>query len=1303
MKLKRVLALALSAGMIVSAPLAAAGSTASVMEAEMSLSEEEKAFLERTEEERALEEKALQHQETQEEAVKSAERMEEKKAEVNAVEFEEVDRDSIDVDLLKDNVEGNEAAELLNELTVSEEDMVRVIIVMEGNSIVESNSEATMTWYYKAKAKSMENKQDSVVSKIEKNALDGKELDIHYHYTWLLNGIATEVPYGSIDEIEEIKGVKDVILQPVYNVCETSEPNTVADGVMIGRDATWADGYTGKGIKIAIVDTGLDVDHQNFGALATDKLTEDSTTKSTISSVIGQLNASTLYSGLTADDVYYNTKVAYGFNYIDENLTIDHSSDDQGDHGTHVAGIAAANDLGNGEAVGVAPDAQLYVMKVFGANGGAYTEDILAALEDSLILGADVINMSLGSPAGFTSDGATLDAIYGRVSETNTILAISAGNSATMGEGNLWGTNSNLTSNPDNSTVSSPATYVNATSVASVDNVGMKSDYIEAAGKKLSYQDGSGTTNPALITIAGQSYDYAMVANCGQTLTDFTNADVEGKIAVVQRGVTAFTDKCALAQEAGAVACIIYNNTSGTIGMDLSYGTATIPCVSITMQDGEYLASVKVTDAAATIFVSAEKAVLESDTAYQMSSFSSWGVSPDLSLEPDITAPGGNIYSTLDGGNYGLMSGTSMASPNTAGVSALVMQYAKANYPKMSASELHTFVNTLIMSTAVPLAYDETTDYSPRSQGTGLVNAYNAVNTDAYLSVDGKDVPKIELGDDVDKTGAYSYSFNVTNFSDEAVYYDLATTCQTEGVLYDEPTQRNYMSMTPVALDADTAEESANMVYKNDYNEDGEYDTADARQLYIKVKKSEELAEASDAFRYDVDKNDAIGSSDVQAYLDALVGKTVTEFDIAEDVLKVAAGEKATVSVTVNVAAEGKNYMDTNFENGIYVEGFTTLTAKNAGGIDLSLPYLAFYGDWTKAPILDSGYYWQEDDELEANQYYNILFTVLGNNYWNPGLNPYLSGEAFDMNHISLSPNGDGYMDYIDDMYVSLLRNAGKISFTYTDVETDEVYFAEAVENVSKSYYVSAYGLCLPYVYSWYGTPYMLTDKDGNALANNTKINLAITAGLDYDKHDFNNLSDKWITTITIDTEAPTLSAAQKYVDESTGNEYLQLTFSDNVDTAAVMFVSTEGTLLGGSGTENKTNGESCTMLFDITGFGDSFYVILGDYAANESMYALSFGTSTTSDDTAETEESTETEEVVTEETTEEPTETEEAVTEEATEESTETEETETEEVTEEATETEEAVTEEVTEEPTETENSETEESTEDETEPTEE
>ena len=358
---------------------------------------------------------------------------------------------------------------LVSEETVDPKDKVRVIIVMDGESIIESNSKAEPNFFYSAKSWLMEKKQKSVASHIEDEVLEGEELDIRYHYTWITNGVAAEVEYGKIEEIEKVKGVKDVILEPVYTI----DPQTVADGSMIGRQESWNAGYTGVGTKIAVIDTGLDYDHPSFADAP--ETSETSATQESIGGTLSKLHAASLWKNslgntgradLTTEDVWYSTKIPYGFNYVDESLVIDHDNDTQGDHGTHVAGIAAANDIGEGKAVGVAPDAQIYVMKVFGYNGGAYADDLLAAVEDALLLDADGINMSLGSPAGFTSESEEIDEIYGRVSETNTILAVAAGNSNNAGEGNLWGSNSNLTSDPDNSVVSSPATYVNATTVA---------------------------------------------------------------------------------------------------------------------------------------------------------------------------------------------------------------------------------------------------------------------------------------------------------------------------------------------------------------------------------------------------------------------------------------------------------------------------------------------------------------------------------------------------------------------------------------------------------------------------------------------------------------------------------------------------------------------------------------------------------------------------------------------------------------------------------------------------------------------
>lgn len=1138
--------------------------------------------------------------------VRAAEKKEESAvAEVETigdVTLKEVEKNINNTDLYAQHDNEKEQIEVLPE----EDEMVRVLIMVEGDSVIENDAKASLNLYTEFQMNTIEAKQDRVISKIERTVLEGEDLNVRYQYSWLLNGIAAEVPYGMIDEIEEISGVEKVILQPMYEVADGEQNDhsrTIADGGMIGREDTWASGYTGKGIKIAIIDTGLDDDHQNFQAMSEDKLTEESATKETVGAVLDRLNAASLYPNLSVDQVYRSNKVAFGFNYVDKSTVINHSTDSQGDHGTHVAGIAAANDLGNGEAVGVAPDAQLYVMKIFGANGGAYAEDILASVEDALLLGADVINMSLGSNAGFTSGGEEVDAIYARVAETNTILAVAAGNSTTAGTGNMWGTDSNLTSNPDNSIISSPATYQNVTSVASIENVKIQSNYIEVNGKQFGYIEGNDGINNAISVLAGNEYDYAMVDNCGQTLEDFTNAGVEGKIAVVQRGITNFSSKHEFAQEAGAVACIIYNNTSGTLNMALTDGTGTIPCVSVTLAAGEYLAAAKEESADAAIYVAKEKTLIPNDAGGQMSDFSSWGAAPDLNLEPDISGPGGNIYSTLDGGTYGIMSGTSMATPNVAGISALVMQYAKTTNPDMADDELHDYVNSLLISTSEPVVYDEETGitYSPRQQGSGLANAYSATKTKAYLSVDGNEMPEAELYDDVERTGNYSFTYHVNNFGDRTIYYDLSTNAQTEDVdVYDE---YQFMSLTPRALSAATSENSDSMVYTYDYDGNDKTDTHDARELYLVSVAGTKDVETGAEFRYEVNAEEGSDRADVQAYLDALVGKE-SEADLADQVLKVEAGSTADVTVSVSLSEADREYFDTYYKNGGYVEGFTNLTARSTGDVDLSMPYLGFYGDWTEAPIIDDGYYWDESDTSNASQYWNIIWTSIQGSDWLPGLNPYLEDEPFDQANMTMSPNDDGITDGIEDIYLSLLRNANTVEISYENAETGEVYYDETYDKVQKTYYYSSAGSMLPFIQAQYAEEmYGFTDQNGEALPNNTKVLMKAKATLDYDKHESNNERDVWEVAFTVDTEAPQVLKAE--VVKEDGKQYLDLTFRDNQKVAAVCFLNKAGAVVKSKYAVDSKAGEEVTERYDITGYGNEFMLVLGDYAVNETYYEV--------------------------------------------------------------------------------------------------
>lgn len=1143
---------------------------------------------------------------------------------VSAEEATEAPTEETGTQLVVEKLEGVESGLSLRlengvskeDFNISPEEEVRVIVVLEGESVVSADSGAVYNAQTAAQLSALESDQEEVIAQIEDTVLDGETLEVTQQFGWLVNGFAANIPYGKMSEIAALDGVSKVVLQTRYEPCSVEEgtlsPKTSSDGVMIGRENTWAQGYTGKGMTIAIIDSGLDTDHPNFAALPQDALNGNSMTESQLSGLVAGLNAAEMYTGLTAENLYRSTKVPFAFNYGDKGLDVDHTGPYANEHGTHVAGIAAANQVEGSDVVGVAPDAQIAVMKVMDRDGYIYTSYWLAALEDALKLGCDMVNMSLGSPSGFTTSDDLTNEILGRVKSTGTVLCISAGNETTAGYGNAFGLNANLTTNPDNGVLGSPGSYANTMSVASVENVSVISDYISVGGSyNITYVDASNGQNPLFKTLAGQAYQVVAVPGTG-TPEEFGEVNVEGKIALVQRGNISFTEKCENAKTAGAVACLVYNNEPGVIRMDLNDSKVDIPCASITMLSGAYILEQLAQNPNLTLEAGAEAGVVPSETAYQMSDFSSWGVTPSLTLEPDITAPGGNIYSTVDGGGYGVMSGTSMASPNLAGISALVKEYATSadGLGYADGAEVNALVRALLMSTSVPLVHPDGLYYSPRNQGSGLANAYNAVTTQAYLSVDGCDVPKVELYDDPGKVGEYNYSFQVHNFGDETLYYGLNTVAQTEGVNVVEGV--NFMSSTPKALGAATAETASAMVYTHDVNGSSVCDSHDAYWIYQAVSGRALDENWTDvAFRYNTTADEEVTEDDVQAYLDALVGLE-SEADLEAQVLEVKAGETQTVNVSVNLSEDDRSYFAAYYPNGGYVEGYTFLDACNAQGIDLSLPYLGFYGNWTDAPLFDgdnanpetNGFFWGEENSF-YNQYNTILWTSLGENDWIPGLNPYVD-EAFDLSHVSLSPNEDGYLDNINDMYVSLLRNASELYFTYTNAQTGDVYHEDGIGHVPKTTLDANSGLCIPYVHGQYFKPYMLTDANGDYLPNNTKLTLTISGMLDYPGAPVVEKS----VDITVDTQAPELLAAE--IIEQDGQTYLALMFQDNVSVAAVILGNEDLSQVYGMLPADDAEAEiqedgslQWTQVYKVTGLGDSFTVALGDYACNESYYTV--------------------------------------------------------------------------------------------------
>ena len=1014
----------------------------------------------------------------------------------------------------------------------------------------------------------MEQSQEQLLDTLEEQM----DLSLVAQFTYLTNAVVIETAFGNLESIAAMDGVKSVFLSPVYNVCETNNvvyPNTVSSTQMTGVSTVWQDlGYTGTGMTVAILDTGLDLDHPSFADAP--RTNGDSWTKAYVQQLLDtyDLNAELMYGdGLSADDIYYSEKIPFYFNYAMGTTNVSHN-DGIGDHGTHVAGISAANNVEGTGVTGMAPDAQIIAMKVFDSTtGGANMYSIIRAIEDCLTMGVDVVNMSLGSPAGFSSSGIEeIDLVYQRVSTTDLILDVAAGNEATSSYASSYGYYMQPTQYIDNATVSSPATYVNTICIGSVDNALVPSDFFKLNdGTSIFYMQSVeylyGYINFTLTKLAGNDFHYVVIDGLGAP-EDFYDENgsslVKDKVAVIRRGELTFGEKVANAEAAGAVAAIIWNSGDEdifTFGMTTTVTDADgnetypgIPAILISREDGQ-----KMADAANKILTVPKETGYRVDPAGgQMSSFSCWGVAPDLSLLPDFCGVGGNVYSCYDGGNYGVMSGTSMATPQVAGVTALVKQYLKEKFPDATTDQMRALINSLMMSTAVPVVDKDTgVESSPRQQGSGLVNALGAITAEAYLTVPGNERPKAEMGDS--EEGVFTFTFTVHNFSGASKTYTLSSSLLCEDYVTDDAYPGIYF-----------------------------------------------LAEEDRAL-----DNSAVTFS----------ANTVT----------VPAGGSKEISVTIRLTDADKNWIDTYFSCGNYVEGFIYLEGEKE--TTLSLPFLGFYGSWDESPVFDSGFWyqsglWLEDyDRIEMNEYYHMLWTSLGSSTqdWLFGLNPYTGAQyEYDAegNPISvlyneknnvLSPNGDGVLDQISDMYLSLMRNAQWIRLTYTDAEGN-VLDVEELDKNAKTMYISGYGGVVPMVYSWYyDSLYDFTDENGNTVVKDGDVvYLSITGEIDYE-----GAREQLLVKmpVYIDTVAPKLDADSVVESTDENGNYLTLTFED-AHPAYLAVMNFTGTQIYDrySDEQMTANGDGTySITIDVTGLGDNFTVVLCDYGCNEAYYQMSY------------------------------------------------------------------------------------------------
>ncbi len=525
---------------------------------------------------------------------------------------------------------------------------------------------------------------------------NGRGNRVLYSVQSAYNGIAARIDAANIPALRAHPDVKGVYALPIhYLENSTSAP-------FIKAQQAWAatGGASGLGMKIAVIDTGVDYTHAMFGGpgtaaayTANNRAIIEPGTFPTAKVIGGRDFAGDAYTGA-------NTPVP------------DNDPLDCNGHGSHVAGTAAgmgvkadgttytgpydASTVFGSMSIGpgTAPQAELYALKIFGCSGstGLTTQAINWAVDPN---GdgdpsdhVDVINMSLGSNFGLVNDASA-------VASSNAVLA---GVIVVTSAGNGGDTHY---------IVGSPSTSSRVLSVANIVDAGIQQASLivntppAIAGTKAALPAAFNPLIASTTNITGN----VKLANDGSTdlfpgspagtvgtTTDgcqaFSAGFFTGQLALIDRGGgCGFTFKVKNAQDAGATGVIVANNVAGTISMGGADGTITIQSLSITLADGNAIKAQLGTGVNATLRLSS--------LADTVSGSSSRGARRlDNGMKPDISAPGTNIISTgmATGNLSATISGTSMASPHVAGAMAILKQL----HPTWSVAEL----KALVMNTA---------------------------------------------------------------------------------------------------------------------------------------------------------------------------------------------------------------------------------------------------------------------------------------------------------------------------------------------------------------------------------------------------------------------------------------------------------------------------------------------------------------------------------------------------------------------------------------------------------------------------
>ena len=553
-----------------------------------------------------------------------------------------------------------------------------------------------------------------------------------YSFENLWNGLSIQLEKGELVKLSRIAGVKAIY--PVVPISLPQEPpgeetiELYTALAMTGADIAQSElGYTGQGIRVAVVDTGIDYDHPDLGG--------------------GFGPGYRVVTGYDfVGDAFNADSTSPSYNPVP---VPDNDPDDCGGHGTHVSGIIGAN----GAITGVAPNVNFGAYRVFGCQGSTLADIMIAAMERALADDMDVLNMSIGSayqwPEYPTAQAAD------RLVNRGVVVVCSIGNNGANG---LYA-------------AGAPGLGRKVIGTASYDNTHDALPYftITPDSTKIGYTPATGAPLPPT------SGSYSMARTGTPTTTNdgcsaLPAGSLTGKAVLIRRGTCSFYIKAMNARNAGAAAVVLYNNSVGRFNPTVAPPTpadppVTIPVVAISDAEGVLINNRLAAGPVDMTWTDQLSSFRNYLTGGLISSFSSYGLSPDLNVKPDIGAPGGSIRSTypIELGSYATLGGTSMASPHVAGAAALLLE-AKPHTPAQ-------IVRTILQNSADPKAWWGNPALglldNVHRQGAGMLDIDDTIMAQTKI-----EPGKIALGEG--ESGPQTVTLKVENSGMYAVTYDLS-------------------------------------------------------------------------------------------------------------------------------------------------------------------------------------------------------------------------------------------------------------------------------------------------------------------------------------------------------------------------------------------------------------------------------------------------------------------------------------------------------------------------------------------------